>query len=431
MCFSLPLVPVVAECTVTRVGTHFPSEVVDNIISHALHEFMDSVQYDTKRAVVMTVCWQWRDVVIQNPHLWNHVVIHPYMGKNRIRLLVGRVRLNSPNISLNLLCENKMGVRDAPTSDYVKVWAQDTAPLLSGVAARAARISLKAQTHELVALLLNQISFANACALNTLECSSLQTIQFPCLRPACSRSDFIRFMSFDGVVPTWETPLLYASLSALSLISIGFPLHRDVVRALLTSSPHLMMLELSNVTFDLHQSSIDLVDMTDISAPRLAHLKLRFGRQPAQNLPQNLLFPQLRTLEIDSAPLSPWTEIDSVCRPYLRSVHKLRLRMPLLDDAGVNCLKGLTAARHIDIGECPPLFVCAVSTSSVVPSPCVSEWVVPANTPNSVLSKYLGSRPSNMVVYERLESIAAKPFKYRRWDSSTSFSLVTDTEEDC
>ncbi|KAK6974303.1 hypothetical protein R3P38DRAFT_2812049 [Favolaschia claudopus] len=284
----------------------FPPEVEETIFFHALYRSGNSFKYDKERAPVVPEC--------VTAILWSNVVVHPYMGRAHIRSVLTHVRLDTPDISLLLDTTTKASLRTALVGIVLI--------LVAGVAERSTQITLRVSTHELVAILFNELSFSRVCDLRSLSCVSDETTQdlSADLLPAFGRLGSLRVLHLHGVVPTWTKAAAYASLTALYLSNVSNPLHRNTVRALLSASPVLATLQLSSVVFQTQYNEDELVDMTDIVAPRLTDVRLGFGLNPSQNFPSSFVLPMLNALHVRANPMRKWADIEPLCRDLLRVV---------------------------------------------------------------------------------------------------------------
>ncbi|KAK7030810.1 hypothetical protein R3P38DRAFT_2775083 [Favolaschia claudopus] len=292
------------------------------------------------------------------PLLWSNTVIHPDMNLDYVRFVLAQVRLTSSHVRLVIDTDSNVGAHEPPSTEYVYQWAYDTAPLLAGS---------------------------------------------------------IHVLTLRGVVPTWNMPECYASLTVLFLSNIGNPLHRTTVRALLCASPALVTLEISNVLFQTQYYSDEVVDMTNMVLPSLAHLKLAFGLNPPLNIPTALVAPVLESIHLQSDTICQWTEIEGLCLDYLRVVQTFSMKQKVLDYTALNCLQHLHVAAIIDIGRCPPLFVDAVSRSAWVDAPCRKEWGRATEHSNGIVYELVDPDSNGVLQYRRIRSFGKAGLQIGNW----------------
>ncbi|KAK7007935.1 hypothetical protein R3P38DRAFT_2792061 [Favolaschia claudopus] len=356
----------------------FPPEVEENIFVHALSSFVDSVQYDTERGELMCICPRWWQIIKSSPVIWSNVVVHPHMGLQHIQFLLHQVLRSSCNIRLVLDTNAVVLDREPPSARFI---------------------------------------------------AGEQLVDFPVFHPDYGHPGRLQILSLNGVFPTWSKSTVYASLTALHLSNIGYPIHRSTVRALFSASPHLTTLEILNVVFQTRD-----IDRTAIVAGHLTDLKLALGTNPAINIPAYLVLPALHHLYIECESPHGWTwiAIEGICRTYLRVAQRFTLSVPDIVNVRskvMDCLERLEAAKHVNLGQCAAGLVDAVSTATSLHSRPRSgrEWIVPPATPSTVVSKFLVSSSARAVVYELLQPDTDRAVKYRRWIDATSSRLVSNT----
>ncbi|KAK6992157.1 hypothetical protein R3P38DRAFT_3226879 [Favolaschia claudopus] len=342
------------------------------------------------------------------------------MGRAHIEFLCGRIPLGVTGLHLTFDTENdylpdSSFAQATRSSGSIDRWIDNVVPLCIGLVSRANTVVVRSVTHAYVSTILFRISVADSARLATVDCYarrpslSSHRLTLPPISTDCSLLE----LRLNGIAPVWTVDTVYMTLTHLSLRNIFAPVDMVVLRALITSSPALINLELVlvNIVWDLSS------DCPSISAPAVTHLT--FGL--LFHLPAKLVLPALQSLSIESS-LAGWTETLDACSSYLETIDAFALECRTLDLTALTMMGRLRRAKYIDLSDCSPGFVDFVGENLArsQPKSSVTEWVVPFGTPLAVIRRFLRfSESPEVVVYER--SKEQHEMEYRLTPASESF----------
>ncbi|KAK6977315.1 hypothetical protein R3P38DRAFT_3237451 [Favolaschia claudopus] len=409
----------------------FPVEIEELIFYLTVEEASNWLDFDLDRSSMVRVCRRWRHIIEGSARLWTTVVLHLAMPSAHIQYVLSRVHPNATGLRIVLDTESNQAKgasleKFSGAEEDVYEWARRVGPWCSGLLPRTSYVFVNTLTHDCVVTLLEGISFSSAVTLEVLDCTARQQTrsQVPVAHPVHTHTGTLRSLKMHRVVPTWDIPTVYSTLTRLSLRNIPYPINRYTARVLLTASPGLLSVDIGNVMF--YGPSMD-DDTTAIVAPAVSELTLAFGPQPSSNIPACLVLPKLRSLTVESNSRPSWYVIERLCRDYLARIEIFSLKCPFFDLTALACLRALSAAKHVDLRCCDDKLVRKISSYSTLHPANRLEWVLPSDTRQDVISNFLGW-PNRSAVYQVVDGLLTNDLRYRLWTDGQSHQLVERTE---